>query len=140
EIYGFSETYVLDSANRPIYGSQGGERVPPDRFGEIAVPAQSALTDVRNADIEIEEEFGHIINTKTLSDGAVVPLVKIAHFDSVRGAPAILVAATIIPESDSSLLSGRQPYLLVAVKPIDDDVLAELVHTHGFEGLRWDTQ
>ena len=136
DVFGIDQSYVLDSANRPIYAAVDGERVSPDRFAAIE-PRLRRWIDEARAHRGGESSTGLIVEPKYFVDGTEIPLVITARIDKIEDRPMVVIVGNITPEDGLSSLGGESPYLLVALANLDDETLARIARNYGFAGLKW---
>jgi sensor domain CHASE-containing protein len=91
--YGHDKTYILDSADQPIYAMQGGRRMPPAAYARDAQAIAPLIAELRR---KLRRQSPADIVPRALTVGAV----DLAELD---GHPAIVSAKPIISDNGTTL-------------------------------------
>lgn len=133
-LFGDSRIYVFGRADKPIYAFvKNGDNAD---FGAVAGPILGAVRKARQPGDSAGTDSGRRVLLKKTSDGAELPLVIVGHVDALAGKPSAVVAATILPDEDSTVYAGN-PDILVAVRDLDATFIEGISRDFGFSGLRW---
>ncbi|MFO1058891.1 MAG: response regulator [Dongiaceae bacterium] len=139
DIYGYRLSFVLDGADRPVYGAIEGRRVAPAEYARVAPVTERWIPEVRGYPAAARGGPGLLARAKQFPDGRTLWLVMVARPALVEGRPSLVTVTSIIPDEDPAGLGGEPPYLLVAVADADDAVLAKIAQDQGYAGLKWGT-
>ncbi len=109
----FQFSWVLDAADRPIYGMVGGEEVPVSRFGQIAGPAARIVAEVREAEA---------LRASTGARPSVGPQSAIVAnaTDMVDGELFVLSATLVQPDFGTARITGRRAPVIVTGRMMDE--------------------
>ena len=137
-VFGYQYLFVLDPNDKPIYALEGGAESSIALYDAIAPAVVKSLADIRRVLKAPEGSTDRRANLrlKTLKDGTKLPLVVVGNLESVSGHPSVVVAATIVPDLDSSGYSGK-PDILVASEELDPAFITRVSDNFGFSGLKW---
>lgn len=129
EIYGHDEVYILGSRNQPIYSFVGTERLESAAFEKRRAELGAVVAEVRGQTVETLKVRADILGDEQKVYRAMGVASEVArrsgHFLNVDGRLAIVVAMTIVPNIDMSVLKG-DPCLLVSVSYLDTDYVASV--------------
>ena len=115
---GFSRSFVLDPAGRPIYAAIDGERGKPEEFLPFAGVAAELLVPIR----ESEAERGPFRQTKVSKEIITKP-IQANGLVKVDGAIYIVVATLVQPDHGAALPKGPRAPVAITALPIDQTML-----------------
>jgi diguanylate cyclase (GGDEF)-like protein len=136
DILGYTQSYILDGNDIPIFGTVEGRRVSATRYDVLKPTISRWVEEVRRGPENLNRT-GYISEVKGYPDGATAKLIVSANTALLDGRPSLIVVSTIIPDLDLAGLGNEQPYLLVGVAELDDDVLTNIARDYGFADLKW---
>ncbi len=132
ETYGHDEIYLVDSNDKPIYATLGGElqRNPAAAYSrrshvleQVVRAARGAGSGLRVRDGAFTADQQRYSNLLGASNAGWS-----GHILRVDGAPAVVSAMAIVPSVDASVLKG-EPHLMVSVLRMDEDFMAAVGRT-----------
>ena len=128
-IFGHDAVFVLDGSDRPTYASIEGKAVPVDRYASLMADLQPLLDSVRGRDGGPNGR--HDRNPgQGLHPGATIRTTPRAIHDShlmlVGGRPAAASAMLVQPSTENYVRPSGQWPVLVGVRYLDANFLAEL--------------
>ncbi|TPW02154.1 MAG: diguanylate cyclase/phosphodiesterase [bacterium] len=108
----FRFSWVLDAADRPIYGMDDGEDVPMSRFDKIAGPAARIVAEVREAEA---------VRTSTAAGPTTGPQSAIVAnaTDLIDGELFVLSATLVQPDFGTARITGRRAPVIVTGRVMD---------------------
>jgi diguanylate cyclase (GGDEF)-like protein len=136
-LLGYSEVYVLDSGDRPIYGYEDGQT----RDGRGFEADRAGVADLIQAlrDPASGPASHAALTTVDLGGGRKVVHRAISDVRLLGGEPSTVVIETILPDADpgAGTVIPERPALLVAVFHLDNAYLSTFGDSFQFSGLRW---
>lgn len=108
----FRFSWVLDAADRPIYGMDDGEDVPMSRFDKIAGPAARIVAEVREAEA---------VRTSSAAGPSTGPQSAIVAnaTDLIDGELFVLSATLVQPDFGTARITGRRAPVIVTGRVMD---------------------
>jgi diguanylate cyclase (GGDEF)-like protein len=124
--------FVADSSDRFVYATLGHRRVDPNWFNSVRNDLMPALDQLRGR--------GHGVTNNTLAGADPAPAVpqsqRITKLQTFLGRPAILAAVAIASSDDLTRDAAEKAPVVMSVKLIDSDVLAEIASHLQLRNLR----
>ena len=120
--------FVADASDRFLYATLGNRRVDPNWFNSVRNDLNPALDELRGRG-----------KGGTLADAATpVPPQnqRVTRLQTFLGRPAILVAVAIATAEDLAQNAMEKAPIVMSIKLIDDDVLAEIASHLQLRNLR----
>jgi sensor domain CHASE-containing protein len=111
--------FIADAADRFLYASLGLRSVDPNWFNSIQPDLKGVLDLVRGR----SSPGGTVLEIEPGKRGG---LPRAARLQGFLGRPAIVAAVAVATPSDVSPRTGAEAPIVLSVKFIDDDVLADI--------------
>lgn len=124
---GFQFSWVLDAADRPIYGMDDGGDVPVSRFDQIAGPVAHIIAEVREA--EALRASTAVVTTS----GPQAAIVANA-MDRVGGELFILSATLVQPDFGKARITGRRAPVIITGRLMDQAFIDAFSRRYMLEG------
>ncbi|MBX9777108.1 MAG: EAL domain-containing protein [Xanthobacteraceae bacterium] len=123
--------FVADSADRFLYATLGNRRVDPNWFNSVRNDLNPALDQLRGRTAAAGSTLAGIIPAP--GDGQSQRVNRLQTF---LGRPAILVAVGVATSEDLARDAAERAPVVMSVKMIDSDVLAEIASHLQLRNLR----
>ncbi len=136
-LLGYSEIYVIDGQDRPVYGFEDGRSDDGSRF---SIDSSNLLDLVAAVRSQGNSQSDLVDKTLVdLGDGHTIEHRSVADVRLIDGKPVKLVVSTIDPdiEPNRRLAADARAPLLIAISDLDEGAMDHLGHVIGFPGLRW---
>ena len=117
----FQWVYLLDGANRPVFGMDSCKTVDLSRFAGLAATVAPLVASVRSQELRRGLIKGRSADRRVISSP-----IQADDLVSLGGHPFILTATLIQPEFGSVLPSGPRASIVVTGEPIDSAFVASL--------------
>jgi hypothetical protein len=117
--YGFDGEYVIDAADRPVFGALGADEVPPGSYARIAEPARDLLRAVRKQEA-VRGPLARKAGTEMISKPIQASTVEV-----VGGELTILTATLVQPDFGTALPAGPRSPIVVTLMHVDKPFLAK---------------
>jgi hypothetical protein len=134
---GYSEIYVVDGEDRPLFSFEHGQAGDGREFSLDSPQVSDMMTALRSP-------FGSLsplvnVTDVDLGDGHTIQHRSIADVRVINGKPVNLVVQTIVPDSEPKpeLPAEARPPLLIAMFDLDADYIGRFGRSIGFAGLHW---
>ena len=124
--YQVDDVYLLDQRDTPIYAMQGGRRVRPDSFREVA-PALELAKRLRSK----------LTFTRVIPAGGEGRTVGASEYAVIGGHPAVISLKPILSETGAIRQPPGSEYIHVAVRYLDGAFLDRLAKTYGIDRPRF---
>jgi diguanylate cyclase (GGDEF)-like protein len=121
--------FIADAADRFLYASLGLRSVDPNWFNSIQPDLRGVLDLVRGR----ASPGGAALETESGKNGGLPRAVRLQGF---LGRPAIVAAVAVTTPNDVSPRTGAEAPIVLSVKFIDDDVLADIASRLLLRNLR----
>lgn len=126
----FDLAYVLDAADAPIYGRQGGGDVGEAAFAPLAPAARRIVAEVRAR----EADRGPLSPSAT---GDVISKpIQASTVTLVNGAPTLLIATLVQPDFGKVLPPGPRAPVVVTGRTLSGDFLTAFSNRYLLSGAR----
>jgi len=136
-LLGYSEIYVVDGEDRPLFGFEHGQAGDGRQFSLDSPQVSDMMTALRSP-------FGSLsplVNATDvdLGNGHTIQHRSIADERLIDGKPVNLVVQTIVPDSEPSpaLPAAAKPPLLISMFELDAAYMGRFGRSIGFPGLHW---
>jgi diguanylate cyclase (GGDEF)-like protein len=121
--FGHDASYIIETDGQPVYASQGGRRVEPGSYGEIAGAVAPMLDELRE-----KTRLGYVDVPPSISDFVVI-----------GGVPSIVGAFPIVSANgEGERRPGEEP-VLVSVITLDLDYELGMINRYMLEAGRYTT-
>jgi diguanylate cyclase (GGDEF)-like protein len=127
KLIGGSETYLLDSQDRPYYAAVPGKRIDPQNYARRAVIVRPMLAALRRMMLKPQ---AHLPDPKARN-----PLV--ADIRNIDGVPAIITLDPIVSETGAVIQKAGTEHVLVYVYPLNPENLKKYGDRYHLTGVRF---
>ena len=124
---GFQFSWVLDAADRPIYGMDDGWDVPVSQFDQIAGPVAHIIAEVRKAEA-LRASTAAVANS-----GPQAAIVANA-MDRVGGELFVLSATLVQPDFGRARITGRRAPVIITGRLMDQAFIDTFSRRYMLEG------
>ena len=124
---GFQFSWVLDAADRPIYGMDDGWDVPVSNFDQIAGPVAHIIAEVRKAEA-LRASTAAVANS-----GPQAAIVANA-MDRVGGELFVLSATLVQPDFGRARITGRRAPVIITGRLMDQAFIDTFSRRYMLEG------
>lgn len=134
-LYPAAESYMLRPDDTPLYSYIDGHTLPPDSFESVRPALAGMIDEVRGRTLPHDHLRDRLLETgppprSTGSPGRHDYVVFAAHLARVHGHPAAVSIMRMVPTSPGiRQLRGHEP-LLVTIRYLNSDFIADLAHQH----------
>ncbi len=129
-VNGFTEAFVLDGSDRPIYAAKQSVRGKPGDFAGFSAAAAPMLPDIRR-----QEAARKPLSPSPDGTSMISQPIQAKGIAAIRGQPFIVVATLVQPDFGSVMPSARAPIVVTAV-PIDQALLTPFANRYLLEDLK----
>ncbi len=129
DIGGLEQAYVLDAADKPIYGMTAGANIAPQKFAGMASEAAPLIAAVRQG----EARRAPIIARPPFAVMLSKP-IQASAISRVGGTPSVISATLVQPDFGTVLLPGRAP-IVITVESLNADFMTEFGRRFLLSGL-----
>lgn len=128
ETYGHDKVFILSPEGKPVYAYTQGARADAasyQAYEHVLAPVVEDVVSGSSKLIKRPDLFGDAHGHYRTIGGQLDKARWTGHILSVQGKPAFVVAITILPNIDMSLIKGA-PHLLLSLIFIDDDYVSDV--------------
>lgn len=134
-LLGYNKLFVLNQQNQPVYGYAEGVNGDGASYEQQRKTVSDLVDSVRAS-----PPPSHVIETRfELGEGQSVLHRHVADVRSIDGRPSIVVLSTIYPDTPQEDPLPSAPFLMMALRPVDQAMLDKIGDTFGFRNLKWMT-
>ncbi|MBB3020340.1 diguanylate cyclase (GGDEF)-like protein [Microvirga lupini] len=133
--FGQDEIYILDDRNEPLVATIGNARVPAQVYERVRANVSGLIAGIRG--VPGSPHRSHVEDLATASYLKTGRAVHDAHLLELNGRPAAVSVMKIIPESEDVPYPHGREFLLLSIRFLDGNFIAELSKQNLIDGLRF---
>lgn len=133
--FGQDEIYILDERNEPLVATVGPTRVPAQEYERVRASVSDLVAGIRGVPDSLHH--AHVADLATASYLKTGQAVHDAHLLELNGRPAAVSVMKIIPESEDVPYPHGREFLLLSIRFLDGNFIAQLSEQNLIDGLRF---